>query len=172
MRIEILDEIVFACPVCGRTFETFYGLRNHFQKAAKNYCPICGKVYRNVVGHYYHRSFRDEEHAILFGLVPTKQGKTNANKEKYKQYKEKCKRLAYERCKRKKAQLVLDNGKKYDILEAAIQNGRIVLHCYKRYAYAHLSHRIFKVKADNGIIEKLREAGVKIYNGEKELEFL
>jgi len=172
MRIEILDEIVFACPICNRTFETFYGLRNHFQKAAKNYCPICGKVYKNVVGHYYRQSLRDEEHAILFGLVPTKQGKTNANKEKYKQYKEKCKWLAYEKCKRKKAQLVLDNGKRYDILEAAVQNGNIILHCYKRYAYAHLCHRIFKIKSDNGIIEELKRAGVKVYNGKKELEFL
>jgi len=162
MKIEILDEEIFVCPVCKKYFTTFYGLVTHFRMSAHGYCPICKKTYKNVIGHFYQKSFSSIEHAILFGLSPTKQGKTGDSKKKYRQYKEICKKLAYEKCKRRRVQLVLD-GKRYDVLEAIIQNGKIVLHCYKRHAYEHLGHHYFEIEPSNEILNELRKAGVDVY---------
>lgn len=162
MKIEILDEEIFVCPICKKCFKTFYGLVTHFRMLAHNYCPLCKKTYKNVVGHYYQKSFLSIEHAILFGLSPTKQGKTGDSKKKYKQYKEKCKKIAYEQCKRKRVQLVLDN-KRYDILEAIIKDGKIVLHCYKRSSYEYLSHHYFEIEPSNEILNELKKAGVDVF---------
>lgn len=68
--------------------------------------------------------------------------------------------------KRKRVYLVR-NGKKYDVLEAVVQDGKIVLLCYKRAAYAHLSHRIFEINNSGGVIEELKRAGVKVYTIEE-----
>jgi len=62
---------VFECPICGRRFETFMGLRSHIKvsRPFNSICPVCGKKCRNVPKHAWWHASYCVEHAKLYALT-------------------------------------------------------------------------------------------------------
>jgi hypothetical protein len=68
--------LAVSCPVCSRSFNTFYGLKMHFKAAhadALSSCPLCGRRCRNAGGLKLHCSWMMRrgcaEHGALYYLL-------------------------------------------------------------------------------------------------------
>jgi len=79
------------CPICGKEYESWISLKNHFKRKCGNNlrtCPICRKEYKNLIIHcskFYH-STGCIDHLMLYYLLSKSEGNVSKLKRIVKQY--------------------------------------------------------------------------------------
>ena len=75
------EKEVFECPICFKTYNAFYTLKNHIAKSHKNNsCPVCKKNYRSLITHLFNKSKECEKHRMYYGLFSNRARRNRANK--------------------------------------------------------------------------------------------
>lgn len=88
--------IVFECPFCPESFNTFQGLMRHVRRYHSNVCPICGKKFKNILTHVRQSVNWDEndDYVVLYGLLSNH---TNGLSDDFKKFKAFCRDVAIRR---------------------------------------------------------------------------